>query len=135
MEAPGGTIRPPLGDWKTVDGMNKRPLSVTIIACVYIVMGAIGFAYHFTEFKAQHPFQYDIIWVGLLRLIAIVCGVYMLRGYNWARWLALAWIAYHVILSAFHTPSELAIHILFCAILAYFLFRPTATRHFRAART
>ncbi|PYT11036.1 MAG: hypothetical protein DMG59_27485 [Acidobacteria bacterium] len=96
-------------------------------------MGAIGFAYHLTEFKAQHPFQYDIIWVGLVRLIAIVCGVYMLRGHNWARWLALAWIVYHVILSAFHMLSELAIHILFCAILAYFLFRPTATRYFRAA--
>ena len=115
--------------------MNKRPLSVTIIGCVYIVMGVIGFAYHFTEFKAQHPFQYDIIWVELLRLIAIVCGVYMLRGHNWARWLALAWIAYHVILSAFHMLSELAIHILFCAILAYFLFHPTATRYFRAAST
>ena len=57
----------------------------------------------------------------------------MLRGHNWARWLALAWIVYHVILSAFHMLSELAIHILFCAILAYFLFRPTATRYFRAA--
>ncbi len=115
--------------------MNERPLSVAIIGCVYIVMGAIGFAYHFNEFKAQHPLQYDIIWVGLLRLIAIVCGVYMLRGHNWARWLALAWIVYHVILSAFHALSELAIHSLFCAILAYFLFRPTATRYFRAART
>jgi len=113
--------------------MNQRPLPVTIIGCLYIVMGAIGFAYHLTEFKAQHPFQYDIIWVGLVRLIAIVCGVYMLRGHNWARWLALAWIVYHVILSAFHMLSELAIHILLCAILAYFLFRPTATRYFRAA--
>ncbi len=113
--------------------MNKRPLSVTSIGCVYIATGAIGFAYHFTEFKARHPVPYDIVWVELLRLIAMVCGVYMLRGHNWARWLALAWIAYHVILSAFHTLSELAIHGLICAILAYLLFRPTATRYFRAA--
>ena len=127
---PSATIGRSEGD---VD-MNQRPLPVTIIGCLYIVMGAIGFAYHLTEFKAQHPFQYDIIWVGLVRLIAIVCGVYMLRGHNWARWLALTWIVYHVILSAFHMLSELAIHILFCAILAYFLFRPTATRYFRAAR-
>ncbi len=115
--------------------MNKRPLSVTIIGCLYIVIGAIGFAYHFTEFKAQHPFQDDFVWIELLRLIAIVCGVYMLRGHNWARWLALAWIAYHVVLSAFHTLSELAIHSLFCAILAYFLLRPTAARYFRGERT
>ena len=34
--------------------------------------------------------------------LAIVCGVFLLRGHNWARWLALAWIAFHVVLSAFH---------------------------------
>ena len=115
--------------------MNQRPLPVTIIGCLYIVMGAIGFAYHFTEFKVRHPFPYDIVWVELLRLIAVVCGGYVLRGHNWARWLALAWIAYHVVLSAFHTLSELAIHSLFCAILAYFLLRPTAARYFRGERT
>src|SRR5579872_1639686 len=75
--------------------MNQRPLAVTLIGCVYLVIGAIGFAYHVTEFKATHPFQYDIVWVELLCLIAIVCGLYILRGSNWARWLALVWIAYH----------------------------------------
>ena len=114
--------------------MNKRPFPVTIIAFIYIAMGAIGFAYHFKEFEPQHPFQYDVVWVELVRLIAIICGVYMLRGHNWARWLALAWIASHVILSAFHTLSELAIHSLFCAAIGGFLFRPVATRYFSASR-
>jgi hypothetical protein len=113
--------------------MNKRPLPVTIIACVYIVMGAIGFVYHAAEFNAPRPFQSNFVWVELLRLTAIVCGVYMLRGHNWARWLTLAWMAFHVILSAFHTLSELATHIFFFAVLAYFLFRPPVTRYFRAA--
>ena len=115
--------------------MNKRPLSVTIIGCLYIVIGTIGFAYHVTEFKAQRPFQYDFVWVELLRVIAIVCGVYMLRGSNWARWLALAWIAYHVILSGFHSRLELVVHTLLCAGFAFFLFRPRATQYFRAVRT
>lgn len=114
--------------------MTQRPLSVTVIGCLYIAMGAIGFAYHFTEFKTR-PFQYDFAWVELLRLMAIACGVYVLRGYSWARWLALAWIGYHVILSAFHTLPELAIHTLFCAVLAYFLFRPTASRYFSGDKT
>jgi hypothetical protein len=64
--------------------MNKRPLSVAVIGCLYILTGVIGFAYHFTGFKAR-PFQYNILWVELLRLVAIVCGVCMLRGSNWAR--------------------------------------------------
>ena len=109
--------------------MNKRPLSITIIGCPYIVTGVIDFASHF---KLQHPFQYDIVWVGVISLIAMVCGVYVLRGHNWARWLALAWIAFHVILSVFHPLRELAIHSLLLAVLAFFLFRRPATRYFRA---
>jgi hypothetical protein len=114
--------------------MNKRPVSVTIIACLYIAVGGIDFAYHFIGFKPQRPFQYDIVWASLVSLIAVVCGVYMLRSRNWARWLALTWIVFHVVLSAFHALGELALHTLFCVILAYFLFRPTATRYFRGCR-
>ena len=115
--------------------MNKRPLAVTIIGFVYIATGAIGATYHLIAFKVQHPFQYDIVWVELVNLVAILCGACMLRGRNWARWLALAWIAFHVVLSAFHTLPELAIHSLFLAILVYFLFRRPATHYFRAGRT
>lgn len=113
--------------------MSKRPIAITIIACIYILTGAIGFVYHLGGLKAQHPFQYDIVWIELIFVIAIVSGVYMLRGHNWARWIALAWIAFHVVVSAFHTLPEFAIHSLFCAVLAYFLFRPAAARYFRAA--
>ena len=127
--------RPPLENRRAIVAMNKRPLSVTIIGCLYIVMGAIGFAYHFSGLMAQHPFRSGIVWVELLRLMAIVCGVYLLRGSNWARWLALAWMAFHVILSGFHSWSELAVHSLLFAAFAYFLFRPLAARYFRAART
>jgi hypothetical protein len=113
--------------------MNKRPLSVTIIGCVYILTGVFALVGHFKEFSTQNPFEYDIVGIALINLIAVACGVYMLRGHNWARWVALAWISFHVILSAFHNLRELAIHSLLCAILAYFLLRPTAARYFRTA--
>jgi hypothetical protein len=115
--------------------MNKRPLSVIVIGCLYVATGAIGLAFHLIEFKPQHPFQYDIVWVCLVNLIAIVCGMYMLRGSNWARWFALAWIAFHVVLSGFHSRFEFVVHSLLCVAVAYFLFRPRATQYFRAART
>ena len=114
--------------------MNKRPIAVTIIAFVYILTGVIGAAYHLTGFKLQLPFRYDIVWAGITNLIAILCGAYMLRGHNWARWLALAWIAFHVTLSAFNTLTELAIHSLFFVILAFFLFRPASTRYFQGGK-
>jgi hypothetical protein len=106
---------------------------VTIITFVLIATGAAGLVFHLSDFRAQHPFQYDVVWVSLVRLVAIVCGIYMLRAGNWARWLSLAWIAFHVIISAFHSRVELGAHILVCAALAYFLFRPRTNEYFRGA--
>lgn len=109
----------------------KRPLSVTILACLYFATGILGSAAHFRELLA-HP--RDGVWVELTEFLAIVAGAFMLRGHNWARWLALAWIAFHVILSAFGAVREFAIHLLFCAVIAWFLFRLESTRYFRRAR-
>jgi uncharacterized membrane protein len=114
--------------------MNNRPHAVSVLSWVFIATGVVGLAYHFTGFNAQLPFQYEILWIALVRLLAIVCGVYMLRGRNWARWLTVVWIAYHVVLSAFHTLSELAIHTLLLVVSAYILFRPRATEYFRGTR-
>lgn len=114
--------------------MNKRPLSVTIIACLYIAAGVIGLAYHLPEFRAN-PFEYDSILGSLTRLTAIVCGVFMLRGHNWARWLALVWIAYHVVMGGLHSWRDLLFHSLLFAVFAYFLLRRRATDYFRATGT
>ncbi|MFZ0594561.1 MAG: hypothetical protein WAM39_29160 [Bryobacteraceae bacterium] len=112
---------------------NKCPFSVAILGWLYIGVGTIGFVYHLTEFLARDVFQYDIVWIELTELLAIVCGAFILRGQNWARWVALAWIAFHVILSAFRAFPELAIHCLFCAVIAWLLFRPEAGRYFHEA--
>jgi hypothetical protein len=108
----------------------KRPLSVTIVAGVYLAVGVIGFAFHFRELLAGHP---DAVGIELTEFVAILCGAFLLRGHNWARWLALAWIAFHVVLSAFHAIPELVIHAVFCAVIAWILFRSEATRYFRGA--
>ena len=107
----------------------KRPVAILILACVYLAVGSIGFAYHFSELR-----QPEGVWIGLTEFLAILSGVFMLRGENWARWLALAWIAFHVILSAFHAFHELAIHTLLFALIVWFLFRPAARRYFRGAK-
>jgi hypothetical protein len=114
--------------------VNKRPLSLTILGCIYIAVGTVGFVHHFKEFDGRHAFQYDAVWIELTELLAIVCGGFILRGQNWARWLALAWMAFHVVLSVFDAWPKFAIHCLFCAVIAWLLFRPDATRYFRRAR-
>jgi hypothetical protein len=114
--------------------MNPRPISVTIISGVMIAAGVIGLVYHLSELKVQHPFQYDIVWISLLRLLAIVAGVFMLRRADWARWLTMAWITLHVAVSAFHSMPQLAMHGLILVAFAYFLFRRQASEYFRGAR-
>lgn len=114
-----------------LSNMNKRPRSVTAIGCIFIAAGVIGLAYHGAEFKARRAFDYDAIWVLLVRFLAIVGGVFLLRGSDWARWFLLIWIAYHVILSAFHSIFGLITHSLLFAIIAYFLYRPRVSAYFR----
>lgn len=110
--------------------MTNRPLSVTVISVVFAVAGAVGLVYHATEFKIHGPFPYELAWVCLVRLLAIVGAAFMLRGRNWARWLLLVWMAYHVVLSAFHSASQLIMHGLLLIVIAYFLFRRTASAYF-----
>jgi hypothetical protein len=111
--------------------MNRRPHSVTAIGCIFVAAGVIGLAYHGAEYKAQLPFDYGVVWVLLVRLLAILGGVFLLRGSGWARWFLLIWIAYHVILSAFHSVFELITHSLLFAVIAYFLYRPRVSAYFR----
>jgi hypothetical protein len=107
-----------------------RPLSVTILACVYIGVGAAGCVSHFSGIHASNALRYDGIWIEVVELLAIACGAFMLRGHNWARWLAIAWMAFHVALSAFGAFHEFAIHSLFLAAIAWLLFRPASGRFF-----
>jgi hypothetical protein len=110
--------------------MNVRqiPWPVIAIACLYLLVGLGGFARHFGELLARHP---DAIGIELTELVAAICGVFLLRRQNWARWLALAWILFHVGLSLFHPLSELAVHGIFCLLIVWALFRPESTRWFR----
>src|SRR6266446_5685622 len=104
--------------------ISPRPGSITVISWLFLVAGIIGVAYHATEFKRGGPFQYEVLWVCLVRLVAILCAVFMLRASNWARWLLVVWIAYHVVLSAFHSTLQVVVHGLLFGVVVYFLFRP-----------
>ena len=112
--------------------MNKRPLPVTILSWLYIATGVAGFAIHAKELTTRSAFQPDAVWLVLLPLLAIVAGVYMLRAHNWARWLALAWIAFHVIISTFDSLQKLIVHLILLVLFAYFLLRREATTYFRS---
>jgi hypothetical protein len=106
--------------------LGKRPLSILVLSCLYIAIGTIGFAYHFPRPLAFH---YEDVWIEGNELLAFVAGVFMLRGHNWARWLALAWIAFHVAIS-FPMVRQIAIHSLFLAVIVWLLFQSRARQYF-----
>ena len=112
--------------------MNKsnRPLSVMIVACVYVIVGIGGFASHFNALLGQSGVLYERLSIETTELAALIAGVFLFRAHNWARWLAVAWIAFHVALS-FGKTGEFAIHCVFCAGIAWALFRPPASQYFR----
>ena len=107
----------------------KRPLSVTLISYLFIIAGAAGIIYHASELKeiATRP---EVILVLAVRLLAIVGGLYTLRGANWARWLLVAWIVYHVILSFYHSTAELAMHAVLTVVVLIALFHRVANAYF-----
>ncbi|MGH9699144.1 MAG: hypothetical protein ACRD5R_11795 [Candidatus Acidiferrales bacterium] len=113
---------------------NLRPISVTLLAWLYIAVGAIGFIAHFTEIHASNIFRFDGIWIEVVEVLAIICGVFLLRGRNWARWLAIAWMAFHVAVSAYGPARELVIHSVLFVAFTWILYRAAAAQYFRGAR-
>jgi hypothetical protein len=110
---------------------KHRPIAVTVIAWIFLASGLIGLVYHAKDFNSKGPVQFDLVSVSLVRLLAVIGAVFLLRGRNWARWLLVLWLAYHVGLSTLHSTSQTVMHALLLAVIAAFLFRPPASAYFR----
>ena len=107
----------------------KRPLQVTITGCLFIVAGLVGLVYHLS----QRPLDHWIVLISIIRIIAVVGGVFLLMGHNWARWLMLAWLAFHVVVSAFHSLSEFMPHVVLLMTVGYVLLGPPTSKYFQSA--
>ena len=111
--------------------MSKRPYEVTVIGILFILIGVAASAYHLHQLGLPQAFRGANVWIFAVELVIIVTGVFILRGQNWARWLAVAWMAFHVAISFLNGLNQVAFHAVLLAIFAYFLFRPESSRYFR----
>ena len=106
----------------------RRPVTITAIGWLFIVVGAAGLvndlwplltpdaAHQLAKLKADGLRDLGPAWTS--RLLAIVGGVGLLRGHNWARWLLVAWMVFHIGLSLVHSLPELLMHtVIFIPIL------------------
>jgi len=124
--------------------MKKRPISITVIGWIFISVGCVGLvrgllplvdaaASRSAAGIGAHDIV-DVVLVSASGLLAVLGGVYTLRGSKWARWLLVVWMCFHIILSIWHTPLELLVHSVLFAPILYFLLRPRAAAYFRGAR-
>ncbi|MFP5227987.1 MAG: hypothetical protein ACLGXA_10180 [Acidobacteriota bacterium] len=108
-----------------------RPLAITVLSCIYIAVGFIALIVHGRiAIHAWHP---EDLWILLTEILAIVAGVFMLRGANWARWLAFLWAGAHVVIGYLNRPSQVLVHAIIFAGIAILLFRAEARAFFRPA--
>ena len=111
--------------------MQQRPRPITIISWFFIIFGSIALI---SGLLSPHNFTLEQLkghWmVHLSRLLMIIAGIFMLRGRNWARWLLVVWIAFHIVLSALHSVFLLLIHIVIFTVILYFLFRRESSSYF-----
>lgn len=105
--------------------MQQRPRSITIISWLFIIFGSIALlsGAPFSDIKTHW-------YVHLSRLLQIVAGVFMLYGRNWARWLLVAWIAFHIVVGALHGVVTLVMHVVIFTFILFFVFRRDANAYF-----
>jgi len=107
-----------------------RPRSITIVSWLFIIFGSIALL------SGVLPFR-DLVshwYIHLSRILMIVAGVFMLKGHNWARWLLVLWIAFHIIISALHSVLFLLMHVVIFSVILYFVFRRQSSFYFLAAK-
>ncbi len=114
--------------------MGKRPFTVTVLSWLFIVVGAAELAVDIRHLAAR-PFHQEDIWIGLVHLLAIVAGAFMLRADNWARWLAIVWMAGHVAITILNAWHGFAVHAIIFAGIVFLLFRADARGWFRRELT
>jgi hypothetical protein len=109
-------------------GVKNRPRSITIIGWLFVVFGSITLLSGVLPFSA---IELKSHWyVHLSRILAIVAGAFMLKGYNWARWLLVAWMAFHIVVGALHGLGPLLTHVVIFSVILFFIFRRSASAYF-----
>lgn len=97
-------------------------------------MGAVQFGFDVRHLTAR-PFHSDDVRIGLVHVLAVVAGAFMLRGADWARWLAVVWMGFHVAISALNGWRGVVFHAIIFAGITFLLFRADARAWFRRTET
>lgn len=115
--------------------MSHRPVSVSIVAVLYVIAGVAGILYHGKELVTPGGITLAALGILLVRLLAIVAGISLFLGRRWARWLVIGWMAFHVIVRALNSPEQFVFHLVFLILLCIVLFRTSVNLWLSQSKT
>ena len=120
--------------------VKKRPIAVTIVSVLFIIIGAgamIRGVWSLMAGRGGGITGHELLDASLVEvtsLAALLSGTFMLRGANLARWLCIAWMAFHVVISLGHERMKLIMHLVWLVVLTVVLFWPSASAYFRGGK-
>ncbi len=127
--------------------MNKRPISITLIAWYLIIASLFGMIMLLTTLhnptvqaslkQSTLPIPVQLTWISISAMVNLICGVALLKGKNWARftYLTVGFLSFAMSLLTMHASMRLAAlpGIVVFIILICFLFTPKANIYFKRA--
>jgi hypothetical protein len=105
----------------------KRPFEVTFLGWLFIAVGIFSTTYHLLRGSLDRW----VIPIVLVGVIAVVAGVFLLRGAGWSRWVLLGWLAFHVVAIALESLLSAVSHLLLLVVVGYFLLGPPTSEYFQ----
>ena len=113
-------------------GVQRRPVSIIVISFLFILLGALTLinAAWDTVSTDQRLADLQHHWMIYLSAVAAIAGgVFLFKGQRWARWLLVAWMAFHIVVGALHGIGPLLTHVVIFSVILYFLFRRPASSY------
>ena len=111
---------------------RTRMWSVIVVAVIFLALGVLDITRGLAPLFVSAPHWHmaaDDLEVLAIGIAAIVGGVYVIRGRNWARWLLAVWMVFHVAISI-GQPKPFVAHLAIFGFIAFLLFRPGASEFF-----
>ena len=113
--------------------MRKPIPSILVVGIIFLALGVLDVWRGVAPLVgAPGRLAGDDVLVLAIGVAALIGGMFVLRGHNWARWLLAAWMALHVAISV-GKPTALVAHLVIFGFIAFLLFRPPAATHFRSS--
>lgn len=113
--------------------VERRPRSIVVISFLFILLGVITLVHAAAELINTTDRLTDLKshWmIHVSAIAAIVGGVFLFKGHNWARRLLVLWMAFHIVVGALHGIVPLLTHVVIFSIILFFLFRRPASAYF-----